>query len=90
MRRYDAPIRIFGRRFFRTLRDDLREVWDRLLNLERFIVFQAVILQRSRHVTASHGIRQRIEKRLDAWEDSKHVMLIKNTLRTCAEYLNVA
>ena len=41
-------------------------VQDRLWNLERFIVFQTVILQRSRHVIASHAIQRRIEKRLNA------------------------
>ena len=29
-------------------------------------------------------------KRLDAWEDGKHGMLLEDTLRTCAEYLTVA
>ena len=63
---------------------------DRLWNLERFIIFQTVILQRSRHVTASHAIQPRIEKRLDAWAEGKHMMIVKDTLRTCAEYLTVA
>ena len=54
-------------------------VRDRLWNLERFIVFQTVILQRDQHVTASHAIRQRIEKRLDSLGDIKHVMLVEST-----------
>ena len=65
-------------------------MWDRLWNSERFIVFQMVILKRARHVTASQAIRWRTEKRLDAWEEGKHTMLVENTLRTCAEYLTVA
>ena len=44
----------------------MQGVRDRPWNLERFIVFQTVILQRARHVAASHAIRRRIEKRLDA------------------------
>ena len=63
---------------------------DRRWNLERFIVFQTVILQRSRHVTASQAIRCRIEKRLDAWREGKHAMLVEDTMRSCEEYLTVA
>ena len=39
---------------------------DREWNLERFIVFQTVILQRARNFTASHTIRRQIGKWLDA------------------------
>ena len=63
---------------------EMHGVRDRLWNLERFIVFKKVILQQARHVTASQGIRQRIEKRLDSWETGRHGMLVKETLRTCA------
>ena len=42
------------------------------------------------HVTASQAIRWRIEKRLDAWAEGKHTMLVVETLRTCADYLHVA
>ena len=55
---------------------------DRRWNLERFIVFQTVILQRARHVTASQAIRRRIEKRLDAWVEGKYAMLVEDTLRS--------
>ena len=89
-RHYDAPSGRVGRRFVRTLGDNQRGVQDRLWNSERLIVFQMVILQQSRHITASHTIRRRIEKRLDAWGEGKHAMLVKDTLCTCAEYLTVA
>ena len=89
-RRYDAPSGRFGRCFIGMLREELWGVRDRLWNSERFIVFQTVILQRARHVTSSQVIRRRIEKRLDAWEEGKHVMLVEDTLCTCAEYLTVA
>ena len=49
-------------------------------NSERFIVFQTVILQRSCHVNASQAIRRRIEKRLDAWGEVKHAILVEDTL----------
>ena len=63
---------------------------DRLWNSERFIVFQTVILQRSQHVTASQVIRRCIGKRLDAWAEGKHSMLVEDTLQACGEYITVA
>ena len=49
-------------------------------NSERFIMFQTVILQQARRVTASLAIRRRIEKRLDNWGEGKHAMLVNDTL----------
>ena len=65
-RHYDAPSGKVGRWFVRILGAELQGVRDRRWNSEPFIVFQTVILQRARHVTASHVIRSRIEKRLEA------------------------
>ena len=70
-----------------TLGGELRRVRDRQWNLEQFIVFQTVILQRSQHVTTSHAIRKQIEKRLGTWEDSRHGMLVEDTLCKCEQYL---
>ena len=66
---------------------ELRGVSDRWWNSKRFIVFQTVTLQRTRHVTSSRDIRRRIEKRLDAWEEGQQAMLVEHTLRSCAQYL---
>ena len=85
MRRYDAPSGKVGRRFVGTLGAEMQGVRDRRWNSERFIIFQTVILQQARHVTASHAIRRRIEKRLDAWGASKHAMLVGDTLKSCEE-----
>ena len=63
---------------------------DRQLNLERFIVFQMVILKQARYVTTSHATQRRIGKRLDAWEAGHHGMLVDDTLCMCAQYLTVA
>ena len=90
MRRYDASRGRVGRRFVGTLGVDLKGVRDRLWNSERFIVFQTVILQRSQYVTASQAIRRRIGKRMDAWSEGKHSMLVEDTLRVCEEYITVA
>ena len=65
-------------------------VWDRLWNSEQCIIFQTVILQQFHHVTASHAIRRRIEKRLDAWEAGCHGILVEKTLCTCTQYLAAA
>ena len=71
-RRYDAPSQRVGCKFVRTLGVELKGVRDRLWNSEWFTVFQTVILQRARHVTASQAICRRIRKRLDAWAEGKH------------------
>ena len=89
-RSYDAPSGLVGHRFVGTLGVELKWVRDRLWNSERFIVFQTAILQRSRHVTASQAIRRRIGKRLDAWAEGKHSMLVEDTLQACGEYLTIA
>ena len=68
----------------------MKGVRERRRNSERFIVFHTMILQRARHVTASQAIRCRIEKRLDAWGEGKHAMLVKDTIRSCKEYLTVS
>ena len=85
LRRHDAPSGRVGRKFVGTLGVDLKRVRDRLWNSEQFIVFQTVILQRDRNVTASQAIRRRIRKRLDAWAEGKHSMLVEDTLQACGE-----
>ena len=49
-----------------------------------------LILQRDRHVTASHEIWRRIDKRLGAWESGQHWILTEEILRTCVQYLTGA
>ena len=61
-RQYEAPSGKVGRRYVNALVGDLWGVRDRRWNLECFIVFQMVALQRARHVTASRDIRRRIDK----------------------------
>ena len=69
---------------------ELRGVWDRQWNSERFIVFLTVIMQRARHVTASQEIRRRIENWLEDWQARRHGMLAEDTVRMCAKYLTNA
>ena len=70
--------------------EELCGVQDILWNLEQLIVFQMVILQQSRHVTASHAILRSTKKRIAAWEAGLHENLAKENLRTCAQYLTAA
>ena len=81
-RRYDTPSGKVERHFVGDLNSELCRVWERWWNSERFIVFQTVILQQSRHITAYHAIQRRIKKRLDAWDTGRHGMLVKETLHT--------
>jgi hypothetical protein len=50
-------------------------------NSERFLIFQNVILQRVRTVKRSRDIRQRLTRRMDAWELGKFRMLVEDTIR---------
>ena len=84
---YEAPCGKVGKRYLNALVKELRGVCGRRWNSKRFIVFQTVTLQRAHHVTASLYIRRRTEKRLDAWEDGKHAMIVEDALRSCAQYL---
>ena len=87
-RRYDALVGKVGRRFARVLSGKLRGVRSCRWNVERFIVFQAVILKHVRHVTAYHAIRRRIRKNLDAWEVGHHQIMVKETAHKCNQYLS--
>ena len=57
-------------------------VTGRRSNSEKFIVFQSVILQRSREVKKTKDIRRRIEGRLRDWKEGRYDMLVQDTVRT--------
>jgi hypothetical protein len=65
---YDAPTGAVGRRFADMLAVILEGISSRKRNAERFIVFQMLILQRSRVVTSAKDIKKRIDSRLDDWK----------------------
>ena len=48
---------------------------------ERFIVFQAVILQWTMEVRRAQDIRQKLERRIDEWKEGHYCILVKN--KTC-------
>ena len=58
--RYNVPNGKIGGLFVKTVAEELQGVTERRWNSERFIVFQSVILQRSREVKKAKDIRRRI------------------------------
>ena len=79
---YDVPSGAAGKRFVRMVASLLNGVKSRKWNAEKFIVFQMVVLQRTRDVKRSRDIRRRITRRMDAWEEGKMAMLVQDTERT--------
>ncbi len=57
-------------------------------NSEKLIVFQMVILQRTRGVTRARDIKKRIGKRLEAWEEGNFKMLVQTTEWDMKTYLS--
>ena len=80
--RYDVPSGKIGRLFIQALTQELTGVVERSWNSERFLVFPAVILQRSPTVKRARDIQSRIENRLEAWAQNKFDMLVQDTSRT--------
>jgi hypothetical protein len=78
---YDAPNGAVGRRFVDMLAVLVEGIVSRKWNAEKFIVFQMVILQRSRDVTSAKGIKDRINKRLDGWGRGEFLDLVQDTER---------
>ena len=87
-RRYNPPVGKVGRRFVRALSDKLRGVQACRWNAVNFIIFQMVILQRARHITASHLIQRRTGEHLYAWEAEKNQMLVEETACMREQYLS--
>jgi hypothetical protein len=84
---YDVPFGAAGKRFVRMVAKLLDGVRTRKWNAETFIVFQMVVLQRTRDVRCSRGIRRWIAWRMDAWEEGNFAMLVQDTERTMAANL---
>ena len=85
---YDVPSGAVGKRFLEMVVDLLEGIHDRRWNSERFIVFQLVILQRSRDVKQAKDIRKRMARRMDAWSEGKFSMLVQDTERALKSYLS--
>jgi hypothetical protein len=85
--RYDTPSGPVGRRFVRMLTEELKGIKSRKWNSEKFLVFQMVILQRSKEVSGAGNIKRRLTRRMDAWEKGKFDMLVQDTERTALAQL---
>jgi hypothetical protein len=58
-------------------------------NVERFLLFQMVVMQRTRDLTSrSRDIRKRLTRRMDAWEEGKCKMRVQSTKRDMQSYLS--
>ena len=84
---YDVLRGAVGRHFLLTLIDLLDGVRLRKWNAERFIVFQLVILQRTRAVNRAKDIKHRLSWRLDAWDAGQFDMLVQATVQDMRTYL---
>jgi hypothetical protein len=69
------------------LAKELEGIRSRKWNSERFIVFQMVILQRSKNVSKTGDIKRRLSKRMDSWEEGKIDMLVQDSERTALAQL---
>jgi hypothetical protein len=85
--RYDVPSGPIGRRFVRLLTKELEGIKSRKWNSEKFLVYQMVILQRSKEVSGAGSIKRRLSKRMDAWEAGKLSMLVQDTEQTALAQL---
>ena len=84
---YDVPLGTVGKRFLEKIVELLEGTHDRRWNSERFIVFQMVVLQRSRDVKQAKYIRKRMTQQMDAGEEEKFNMLLQDTERSLKSYL---
>ena len=57
-------------------------------NSERFIVFQTVIIQLSKHVNSSGAFRWNIERHLDAWKAGEFRIPAEDMACTCAQNIS--
>jgi hypothetical protein len=76
--RYNAPGGAVGCHFVQLLTEEINVICGRKWNSERFIVFQMVILQKSKLVTAAGDIKRRLGKWMDNWEVGKFDMLVQD------------
>ena len=68
--------------FIDALAEELEGVERRQRNSKRFIVFQAVVLQRTTDVRQVRDIWQRVERWIVNWRAGQYKMLLEDTTRT--------
>jgi hypothetical protein len=85
---YDAPSGSVGCHFVHILTEELEGICCQKWNLERFLVFQMVVLQHSKEVKTSYAIRRQLTMQMDAWEADKFTMLVQDTECTALAQLS--
>eukprot|EP00978_Attheya_sp_CCMP212_P042445 scaffold258630_cov55-Attheya_sp.AAC.1 len=78
-KRYNAPGGHVGCQFIEVLVDELEGIRKRKWNSDRFIVFQMVILQRTKNVIWAKYICARIQNHLKSWKAGHYNMLVQET-----------
>eukprot|EP00957_Ditylum_brightwellii_P020993 1582099-Ditylum_brightwellii.AAC.1 len=78
---YDVLSGAIGRRFLFNLSEILDGVVEKQWNVERFIVYTAVILQCQKGVRSYHDVRRRMEHCMDLWEMGDCMVLVEDTIK---------
>ena len=71
-----------GRIFIDTVDEELEGGEGRRWNSERFIIFQAVVLQKTTSVRRARIICQQVERRTIDWRAGRYLILVEDTTRT--------
>ena len=79
-RRYYLPRGPIGRSFIAQLIVEFEGVMNQDWNSERLLVFQIVILQKTRRITDARSIKLKIKSRLLDWSLGKHQILVESTI----------
>eukprot|EP00957_Ditylum_brightwellii_P188647 14361304-Ditylum_brightwellii.AAC.1 len=79
--RYDMLLGAIGRWFLFARAEILDGVVERWWNVERFIIYTAVILQHQKGVRSYHDVRRRIEHCMDLWEKGDYKALVDDTIK---------
>ena len=87
---YNVPRAGVGKDFVNTLSSIMNDVIDRKCNMEKFLTFQMVILQRIPAVKTMSDVRRRLKWRLDLWKSKQYTVLVEDTIRSMEASLSKA
>ena len=87
---YDVPRTSVGKEIISSLAQLLEDIMNRKCNMDKFLVFQMVILQRSPKTTSSSDIKRRLGSRLSLWKEGKFSCLVDDTALTLEASLSKA
>ena len=87
---YDVPFGLVGSFFISTFAVKLDDIRARKWNAEQVIVFQAVILQRTRLITGAKNICTQIDAQIAAWNYEAFGKLVCDSYTAAMGYLGRA